>query len=239
MDRVQLLDGRQRGGLALADQCAFSDQGTADTAGNRCRYGGVTEVQAGAFQGSLGGGHFGIGLQEAGLGVVIFLAADSLVVDQFAVALLLQTRLVQGGLGLCQGGAGAVMISFQWRWVDQEQHIALFDVTAFAVHPLEHHARDPRAHFGGARRQDAAAEFAADGQWLQLQGFYPHLRCGGFFVLLGAVATAGQGQAQKRHERQWAQARGEGSRHADLPMMTAPMVRQVLPMRLLTPVGRV
>ena len=62
---------------------------------------------------------------------------------------------------------------------------------------------------------------------------------GGLFVWLGAVAATGQGQAQQCHERQRAQARGEGSRHADLPMMTVYMLRQTLPGRLLIPVGRV
>ncbi|AFK72894.1 hypothetical protein YSA_11286 [Pseudomonas putida ND6] len=65
------------------------------------------------------------------------------------------------------------------------------------------------------------------------------MRSGGLVVWLGAVAAAGQGQAQQCHERQRAQARGEGSRHADLPMMTVYMLRQTLPGRLLIPVGRV
>ncbi len=157
MDRVQLLDGRQRGGLVLPDQRAFGDLGAADTAGDRRGHSGVTEVQASPLQGCFGFGHCSVGLQEAGFGVVVFLAADGLVIDQLAVALLLQARLVQGRLGLGQGGAGAVMVGLERRRVDQEQYIALFDVAAFAVHPLEHHASDPRAHFGGARGQDTAA----------------------------------------------------------------------------------
>ncbi|EJT82651.1 hypothetical protein PPS11_45487 [Pseudomonas putida S11] len=84
-----------------------------------------------------------------------------------------------------------------------------------------------------------AAELTADGQWLQLQGFHPHLRGGGLFFLFGAVVAAGQGQAQQRQKRQRAQAWGEGSRHTDLPMMTAGMLRQAFLAWLLIPVGRV
>ncbi|MCY1438405.1 hypothetical protein D9M71_546010 [compost metagenome] len=239
MDRVQLLDSCQRRGLVLPDQRAFGDLGAADSAGNWRGHGGIAEVQPGALQRRPGFGHFGIGLQETGLGVVVFLAADGFVVDQLAVALLLQARLIPGGLGLGQRGAGAVVVGLERCRVDQEQYITLLDVAAFAVHPLEHHACDPRTHFGGAWREDTAAEFAADGQWLQLQGFHAHLRSGCLVVWLGAVAATGQGQAQQCHERQRAQARGEGSRHADLPMMTGYMLRQALPGRLLIPVGRV
>ncbi|MNM85401.1 hypothetical protein D3C81_975140 [compost metagenome] len=234
-----MLDGGQGRALVLADQCTFGDQRAADAPGNGRGHRGITQVQAGTLQRGLGFGDFGVGLQEAGSGIVVFLAAHGLVVDQLAVALLLQAGLIQGGLGLGQGGAGAVVVGLEGRRVDEEQHVALLDVTALTVHPLEYHTRHPCAHFGSTRGEDTAAEFAADGQRLQLQGFHAHLRRGHFFFLLGAVATAGQGQAQKRQKRHGAQARGEASRHTDLPMMTRCMLRQAFPRWLLIPVGRV
>ncbi|MNV78140.1 hypothetical protein D3C71_1716130 [compost metagenome] len=115
----------------------------------------------------------------------------------------------------------------------------MLDVAAFAVHPLEHHTRHPRAHFGSTRGEDAAAEFAADRQRLKLQGFDPHLGRGLCFVLLGAVVATNQGQAEERQKRHGAQAMGEGNRHTDLPMMTVYMLRQSFPGSLLSCVGRV
>ncbi|MNN09225.1 hypothetical protein D3C81_1221020 [compost metagenome] len=115
----------------------------------------------------------------------------------------------------------------------------MLDVAAFAVDPLEHHARHPRAHLRGTRGENAPAEFRADGQGLELQGFYPDLGYGGLGVLLFGVVAPGNGQGQKRHERHGAQAMDKDDRHTDLPMMTGRMLRQAGHGCLLIPVGRV
>ncbi|MNG13008.1 hypothetical protein D3C84_966590 [compost metagenome] len=122
------------------------------------------------------------------------LAADGVDGDQFAVALILQARLVACGLGLGQGCAGAVVIRLERRRVDAEQHVALFDVAALTVHALEHHAGHTGADLGGTRGEDTAIELGADGQRLDFHRLDADGagRCLLFFE--GAVIARAQGQ---------------------------------------------
>ncbi|MNQ59629.1 hypothetical protein D3C85_738840 [compost metagenome] len=175
MDRVQLLNEGQWGGLVMAYQRALGDQRPADAPGDRCGNGGVTQVQACPLQGRLGRGHLGFGLLRGGAGVVMVLAADRVDADQLAVALILQAGLEVIGLGLGQAGPGAVVIGLERRRVDAEQDIALFHVAAFAKHLLQHHAGHPCADFGNARGENATIELGADGQGLHLDGFHGDL----------------------------------------------------------------
>ena len=162
MDRVQLLDNRQRRGFVLADQRAFGHQGAANAPGNRCGHGGIAQVQPGTLDGGLVGGHFGVGLAQGGAGVVVLLAADGVAFDQLAVALFLQARLERIGLGLAQVGLGTVQVGLERRRVNTEQHVALLDVVAFVEHPLHDHPGDPGAYFGDTRCGDAPAQFAGN-----------------------------------------------------------------------------
>ena len=65
VNRVQLLNQRQRRGFVLPDQRAFGDQRATDAPGNRRGDGGVTEVQFRPLHGGLVGGDVGGGLPDA------------------------------------------------------------------------------------------------------------------------------------------------------------------------------
>ncbi|MNP13620.1 hypothetical protein D3C76_1059080 [compost metagenome] len=191
MDRVQLLDQRQRRGFVLPHQRAFGDQRAADAPGNRRRHRGITQVQFRSLHGGFAGGDVGSGLPRGGPGVVVVLAADGVAFDQLGVTLFLQPGLERIGLGLAQRGVGAVQVGLERRRVDAEQHIALFHVAAFAKGPLQHHAGHAGTDFGNARRGNPPAQFAADRQRAGFDGFDAH---GGwrrlFFGVRGAVARA-------------------------------------------------
>ncbi|MNH09964.1 hypothetical protein D3C79_694270 [compost metagenome] len=220
MDRVQLLDGRQRRGFVLPHQGAFGDQGTADASGNRRGDGGVAQVELGPLQGGLGRGDIGVGLQEGGAGVVMVLAADRIDTDQFAIALVLQAGLEQRGFGAGQACAGAVEVGLERRRVDAKQHIALFDVAAFTVHALEHHACDPRTHLGGPWGQDAAIELGGDRQRLDAHGLDLDCAWRGLFFGRRFIVAGAQGEGDQQQRHQGAQTDGTCTGHADLPKMT-------------------
>ncbi|MNZ36049.1 hypothetical protein D3C78_534600 [compost metagenome] len=128
------------------------------------------------------------------------LAANRVDGDQFAIALILQACLIAIGLGLGQGGAGAVIVGLERSRVDFEQDIALFDIAAFTVHPLEHDPGHAGTDFGSSRGENAAIELSADGQRLDGYGFDTDAAGRRFFFIDGAVIAG----AQRQHsDKQW------------------------------------
>lgn len=197
VNRIELLNQCQRRGFVLPDQCAFGHQCAANTPGNRCSDGGITEVQFCALDGSLVGRNVSGSLSGIGAGVVVVLAANGLVIDQLGIALLLQFCLERIGFCLAQCGFGAVEVSLERRRVDAEQHIALFHVTAFAEGALQDHTGYPCPHFGDTWRGDAAAEFAADRQGMRFDRLDAHRGRWRLILCLRGRITAAQCQRHR------------------------------------------
>ena len=130
-------------------------------------------------------------------GVVVFLSADGVAVDQRGVSLTLQPGLQGQRFGFAQGGQCAVQIGFERRGVNQEQDIALFDLAAFFIHTLENNAGHPGAHLGHARGHDASAQFVIDRQRGGGDDFGSHLDQGRFLFSVGGLATPREGQCQR------------------------------------------
>jgi hypothetical protein len=103
-DRVELFDGDQMGGLALADQSPPSVTKCApDAAGNRRWRDGVFEVEPGLGRG-------GLSLLDARLGGIEFLLADRLDLEQRPYSgrtpPVPAARSAAAACGLCLVGAG-------------------------------------------------------------------------------------------------------------------------------------
>lgn len=164
VDRVQLLDHRQRGAFVLADQCAFSHQRP--------------------LHGGLAGDDGYRGLAGIGASVIVFLGADGIGLDQFRVTLLLQYRLQSDGLGLAQLGFGTVQVGLERGRIDAKEDFALLDVTTLAEGALQYHALDTGSHLRATRGGDALAELTVNRQGLALNGFdaYAGQGCRLFFV---------------------------------------------------------
>jgi len=70
IDRIELFNGGQMGGVTLADQRAFGHQGTANATGNRRQHAGVGQIQLAAGHCSFIGGDIGLGLLERGFSLI-------------------------------------------------------------------------------------------------------------------------------------------------------------------------
>lgn len=171
VDRVQLLDARHQGGVALPHQRAFGDQRTADTPGDGRRHRGVAQVQPRGLD--VGAGRAGrrLGTAQVGGSAVVVLAADRLDPHQRLVAANPRTGFVQRRLGPGQLAFGTRQGSLQRGRVDLEQQVAGLDVGAFLEALLHHDAGHPRPHLGHPHRFDAPGQLGDPGQGL---GPYHH-----------------------------------------------------------------
>ncbi len=119
-------------------------------------------------------------MQSFGIGVVVFLLGNGLLVDQLLVALGQRAGRLQVGLGVGQVG-------LVHGWVDLVELLPFLDVAAFLEQALEDDAIDLRTHFGDAESAGAPRQFRGQGEGLRLQGNdadQRSLRCWrGFFFL--------------------------------------------------------
>ena len=171
LNRVQLLDARQRCHFTLANQGTFGDQRTTDTPGNWRCHGGIAQIQFCPLHSGLVGGDFGLCLQRLRAGIVVVLTAHGIAVDQGAVTLVLQFCLEGKCLGFAQCCLRAVQIGLQWRRINNKQHVPLFDFAAFFESALEDDTRHPRADLRDTRRNHAATQFVIDRQRLRDDDF--------------------------------------------------------------------
>ncbi len=156
--RVELLDRRHRVGLAVGDQGAFGGVGASDRAGNRGVNLGVGEIYFRGFDGRLGGKNLGLGRLVPREGVVVFLFADGIGVDQLAVSAEFQLGGVEVRLGLGQGRPGAGELGLVGGGVDLVQLIALLHHRALGEKSFQDHARHLGTDLRGAHGRRPAYE---------------------------------------------------------------------------------
>ncbi len=162
VDRVELLHGGHRVGLAVGHQGAFGHRGTADAAGDRRQHLGVAQVDPRLL-------HRRLGLQVGGIGVGVLLLAHGLVGDQQLVALGLL-------LGRSQVGLGALVVGLVGGGVDLVELLPGLDVAAFLEQALEDDAVHLGTHLGDAERIGPARQLGIQGHRLRFQGHDPDLR---------------------------------------------------------------
>ncbi|MCY1369129.1 hypothetical protein D9M69_561500 [compost metagenome] len=154
IDRVQLLDARQQGDIALPHQRSLGHQRTADTSGNRRTHRGITQVQAGAFQVGLSCAGRRLGAAQIGHGAVEVLLAHRLDLHQRRVPFYPRLGFEQRGLGPSQFTFSTRDCRLERRRIDQEQQVAGLHIRAFLEALRQHDAGDPRANFGNPHRFD-------------------------------------------------------------------------------------
>ena len=182
---VQLLNGRQRLGLAVAHQCALGDRRATDQPGNRRRHLGVAQIDTRPLQRC-------IGLQLGCPSLIIGLLTDRTVLDQYRVTLGQST----GGQ---PGGLGALQCRLVHRCIYLVQLLTRLDLTAFLEQPLLNDAVDLRAHLRHAEGLGTAGQLGGHDKVFGIHRHHPDLRDGlgslGSF-LLGTGAQQGEGGEQ-------------------------------------------
>ncbi len=177
IDRIELLDGRQFLGLAVADQRAFGHCGAADAPGDRRQHLGVAQVDARPLQ-------FRLGLQAGRARLVIGLLAHRLVLDQFGVAVGQRLAGRQAGLGTLQG-------CLVHRRIDLVELLPGLDLATLGEQAPLDDAIDLRTNLGDAVGAGTAWQIGGYRKRLCLQGHDAH---GGLLLRRGCCffLTAGQ-----------------------------------------------
>ncbi|MCY1397917.1 hypothetical protein D9M71_129370 [compost metagenome] len=195
IDRIELLDLRQRLALPVVHQRALGHRRATDAPADRRQHLGVAHVDARLLQRRLG-------LQLCRARLVVLLTADRLVGDQHLVALGQRTAGQHAGLGTLQGR----LID---RRIDLVQLLASLDLAAFLEQTLLHDAVDLRTHLGHPIGRGTARQLGGQGERLGLEGHHPHLR-GGASLRPGRVLFATAGQQQERRQGDKTQRRACG-----------------------------
>ena len=197
--------------LTAADQRALGNQGAADAAGDRRRRRRVFEVEPRAGQRRLG-------LLVACRGLVIFLLADGLDLEQ-------RLEAVEGGGGGGKVGLGRGAVGLVGARVNAEQGRAGGDVGALGEQALLDHALDARPHLGAAHGEQAAGQVLGqrrrarcDGQHLDFGGRRCSARAAGSRPrgrLLVTLAAGSQQDCQRDQQESFHRLLRESSgRHA-------------------------
>ena len=155
---IQLLDHGQRRGFILTDQRTFSDQGAANAATDGGGDAGIAQIQACRIDIGLRHAACGLGHLQCGLGGIVFLAADSFDLNQFAVALQPCSGIEKIRLGARQCAFGVGQRGTQRGGVDLKQLLPGLDLAAFFKMALQQNAGHSRPHFGAAHGLDAAGQ---------------------------------------------------------------------------------
>ena len=156
------------GGLARGRQRAGRHRRAADPAGDRRAHMGVVEVDRRRFHRCLVRLHGGAGLLVGGLGVVVVLAADRVLLHQVGVACSLQPGGDQVGLGVRQGALRLVQRRLIGGRVDLVEHLAGANVGALDEKPRLDDAVHLRPHVGRQGRRGAARQLGGAGHRLRL-----------------------------------------------------------------------
>ena len=180
VDRVELLDGSEAGGVVLDHQRAFAHQRSADDAADRRTDRRVIEIEFCTRDFGLAAADFGLGLT---------LRRDRLFVLHFrGRALAGQCRDTPRMLGgeikrshcLVQRGLARLQFHLERLGVDPVQRIASFHLGALLEQALDDDARNPRPNFRNPGGRDPARQFTHEGAGLGPYGKGAYLRLGGF-----------------------------------------------------------
>ena len=150
-------------GRGALDQRALGDQRLADASSDGRGHVGVAEVDRGVVLRGLGGGHGGLGLAVRRHGVVVFLLADRIGLDQRRVAIGQHLGAEQIGLRLLELGGGPIVGRLVRRRIDLEEQLLLLDVAALLESDLLDDAGHPRADLRIADRIDTPGSSATIG----------------------------------------------------------------------------
>ena len=123
----------------------------------------VAEVDRGVVLRGLGGGHGSLGLAVRRHGVVVFLLADRVGLDQRRVAIGQHLGAEQIGLRLLELGGGLIVGGLVRRRIDLEEQLLLLDVAALLEGDLLDDASHPCADLRVADRIDTAGSSATIG----------------------------------------------------------------------------
>ena len=161
IDRIELLNGREVGGLVLHDERAFADQRSADDAVDRRADGGVVEIEPGARD---------VGLAALDVGLRLALGARWPFRSRLrsAARWLVSVAMRRACCDACSNTASALRqrrlgrlhFDLERPRIDPVERIAGLDLAALAEQALDDDAGDARAHIGNARRRDTARQFA-------------------------------------------------------------------------------
>ena len=194
VDGIQLLHrGHLRGGRGF-DQGAFRDQRLADAARDGRSDVGVAQVDGRVVLRGLGGRHGGVGLAERRHGVVVFLLADGVGLDQRRIAVSQQLGAEEIRLRLLELRRRLIVGGLIGRRIDLEQQLVFLDVAALLEGDLLDDAGHARTDLRIAHGIHAARQFGNDGSTLRLHGNDADLGHAG--VHLGLFAASRQYESE-------------------------------------------
>ncbi|KGW79211.1 efflux transporter, RND family, MFP subunit domain protein [Burkholderia pseudomallei MSHR2990] len=204
VDRIELLDGRERRRLILADERAFGHERAARAAVDRRGDGRVIELQLRAreLRARRRDGRLRLPFVGERLGVVAL--ADRAVAHELVVAAALVERREVRGPRLLERARGRVARRLERRGIDPEQHRAALDFLPFLVGARGHDARDPRAHLGLPVRVEPARQFDRQRHRCLLHRDDARLARRGGVVLAFVLAAAGRDERRDRERRRQA-----------------------------------
>ena len=180
IDRIELLDRGETGGLVLHHQRAFAHQRGADDAADRRTDRRIVEIELGACD---------VGLAAADLGLGLALGADGLFVLGLGRRALAGQRRdaprmlcgeIERSHRLVQRGFARLQFHLERLGVDPVQRIAGLHLGALLEQALDDDAGDARANFRNPGGRDPAGQFAHEGAGLRPYGEGADFRLGRF-----------------------------------------------------------
>lgn len=161
------------------------------------------KVQLGGPQSGLCRCHVGIGLGKTRNGGFKLLGARDIALTQLFLSVRLLTGLKLGGLGPLQCRLCAFHLHPERFRVDAVENVAFLHHAALFEDTLDKDAGDAWAHFGDARRGDAAGQLVGDGQRLRLDLDIAHARwrhggCPALRLARALVVATGEEHGNRR-----------------------------------------
>ena len=200
IDRVELLDGGEIGGVVLHDQGAFRGPRGADAAADRGADRGIFQIEPGAPHLGLAGGELGLVLRHGGHGNLVLGGGNGLRLHHGRRAIGLLLGEVEGRLRPLQAGFARLQLDLERLGIDLIERIARLHVAALLEQALDHDARHARSHVGHPRRRDAAWQLAHQGKRLGLDRHDADVGWSGLGSISGGGLIAGrQQQNQSEH----------------------------------------
>ena len=199
VDRVELLDRGETGGLVLHHQRAFAHQRGADDAADRRTDRCIIEIESGACDVGLAAADLGLGLALGPDGLFVLGLGRRALAGQRRDAPRMLCGEIERSHRLVQRGFARLQFHLERLGVDPVQRIAGLHLGALLEQTFDDDAGDARANFRNPGGRDPARQFAHEGAGLRPYGE------GAYFRLL-RFCRGGRGDrliaaSQKRRHR--------------------------------------